>query len=117
MNKENKDSQKNSGGIFKVFEIIIEFLGWLQIVASPLLIGLVIGSAIYFPNPSFTRLILGIIVAAIGLIVGIIWATRQWKGKGTIAFLSRIMGTPEFDKTAEGTKSEETSNIKVKRKL
>ena len=101
MTKKKKEMQKTDGGIFKVFEFITEIIGWLQIVASPLLIGLAIGSIVYFPNPSLTRLILGIIISTIGLVLGIIWATKKWKGRGTIFFLSRIMATPELDNTDE----------------
>lgn len=109
MTKEKKDKQKTAGGIFIVFEFITELIGWLQIVASPLLIGLAIGALIYFPNPSSTRLLLGIIVASIGLVVGIIWATKKWKGKGTIFFLSRVMATPELDNPEEENNKPKTT--------
>lgn len=101
MTKEKKDIQKTDGVIFKVLEFITELIGWLLIVASPLLIGLAIGAIIYFPNPSMARLVFGIMVASIGLLVGIIWATKKWKGKGTVFFLSRTMATPELDNPDE----------------
>lgn len=82
----------------KIFEFITEVIGWLQIVASPLLIGLGIGALVYFSNPTNTRLVIGITVAVLGLIIGILWATKIWKTKGTISFMSRIMATPELDK-------------------
>lgn len=104
MTKENKNIQKSEGGIFRVFEFITEAIGWLQIIASPLLIGLVIGAIIYFTDPSTNRLIIGITVATTGLVVGIIWATKQWRGKGTIWFMSRIMATPELDNQDEETR-------------
>jgi len=66
-------------------------------MASPFLIGLVIGAAIYFWDQSLTGLLLGLLVALLGLVVGIIWATKQWKGKGTVWFMSRTMATPELD--------------------
>lgn len=110
MTKGKKDIQKTDGGIFRVFELITESIGWLQIVASPLLIGLIIGAIIYFQNPTMTRLVLGIIVATIGLVIGIIWATKQWKGKGTIWFMSRVMATPELDKPDEEVKPSTKSN-------
>lgn len=85
--------------MFKVFEWITEAIGWLQIVASPLLIGLGIGAFVYFPNPTTMRLIIAISIATSGLIIGILFATKIWKTKeGTIWFLSRIMATPELDK-------------------
>lgn len=82
----------------KIFEFLAEAFGWLMIVASPFLIGLIIGAVIYFSDPTEVRLIAGISFAAIGLIVGILWATKIWRSKrGTIGFLSRIMATPELD--------------------
>ncbi len=95
--------------MFRFFEFITETIGWLQIVASPLLIGLGIGAFIYFPDPTTIRLVLGIIVATLGLIVGIIWANKAWKGKGTIWFVSRVMATPELDEPDEENNITETN--------
>ena len=106
MTNNKNNTQKSEGGIFRIFDLIAESIGWLQIIVSPLLIGLIMGAFIYFPNPTVTRLILGITVAILGLITGIIWATKQWKGKGTIRFMSRIMATPELDNSDNEKKSE-----------
>ncbi len=89
--------------MFKFLKFITEAIGWLQIVASPFLIGLGIGAVIYFSKPDTTRLILGISIATLGLIVGIIIATRIWKKKGTVNFMSRITATPELDETQKTT--------------
>ena len=110
MTKGKKNILKVDGGIFRIFELITESIGWLQIVAFPLLIGLIIGAIIYFPNPTTTRLVLGIIVATLGLVIGVIWATKQWKGKGTIWFMSRIIASPELDKPDEEVKPNTGSN-------
>jgi uncharacterized membrane protein (DUF485 family) len=64
------------------FELMTEVVGWLQIVASPFLAGLVIGFLIYLYTPDTLGILLGIAVAFIGLIVGAVWATKVWKGKG-----------------------------------
>jgi hypothetical protein len=50
MPKDKKDTNNNNAGIFRVLEFITEVFGWLQIVISPLLIGLGIGAIIYFPQ-------------------------------------------------------------------
>ena len=81
----------------RVFEYMMEIIGWLQIVASPLLIGLGIAAFIYFPNPTETRMIIAIIVAVLGLVIGIVWANRIWKTKGTMWFVSQISATPDLD--------------------
>lgn len=36
-------------------------------------------------------------IAVIGLVIGIIWATRIWKKSGTLNFMSRINASPELD--------------------
>jgi hypothetical protein len=79
------------------FEYFTEILGWLQIVASPALIGLILSCVLYFSNPQITTLIIGFIIFSVGLSIGIIWANRVWKRKGTTRYLSEIMATPELD--------------------
>jgi len=110
MANEKKNIQKSGGGIFRILELVTESVGWLKIVASTLLIGLIIGSIIYFPNPTTTRLVMGIIAATIGLVIGVIWATKQWQGKGTIWFISRNMATPEIEMVEEKDSNNKTAN-------
>ena len=81
----------------RVFEFITEAFGWLRIVASPTIIGLGIGALIYVPSPTLTRMMLAIAIGLAGLIVGIIWANKRWKGKGTMWFLSQTNSTPDLD--------------------
>lgn len=81
----------------KVFEYIMSIIYWLRIVASPLLIGVAIGAVIYFPSPNVTTLVIAITISATGLIVGILWATKIWKTKGTIGYISEIDATPDLD--------------------
>lgn len=92
--KEQKDKMS-------FFDYATEVVGWLQIVASPLLAALVIAALIYFTNPSILRLVIAIVVVLIGLIVGIVFATRIWKKQGTMHFVSRVMATPELDNLEE----------------
>lgn len=96
-------NQKNSVSKQKdLFEFFTEMMGWLQIVASPLLIGLIIASIIYFPKPNPAKFIMAIVIVIIGLCIGIFWATRVWKREGTVHFMSRIMATPELNDKEEG---------------
>jgi hypothetical protein len=74
-----------------------EVIGWIQIVFFPLSITAIIGFFVYISNPTKTRFIIGIIITTIGLASGIFWATRIWKKKGTINFISRVNATPELD--------------------
>lgn len=86
------------------FDYATEVVGWLQIVASPLLAGLVIAALIYFSNPSTLRLVIAIGVILIALVIGIVFATRVWKKQGTMHFVSRISASPELDNLDEEKK-------------
>jgi hypothetical protein len=112
MNEIPGQRAKVEFSIYTIFEFIIEVIGWLKIMASPFFIGIVIGSLIYFPAPSNTRLIIASTIVFIGLIVGIIVATRIWKRKGTMYYLSQIMATPDFDNIHEDKKIEDVSEKK-----
>lgn len=95
--QEDIHEDKKPENKISFFDYVFEIIGWLQIVASPLLLGFIIGLVIYLSNPGTLRLVIGITVATIGLITGIIIATKAWKKKGTMHFLSRVMATPELD--------------------
>ncbi len=81
----------------KSFERFTSFFAWLQIVASPALIGLVIAFIIYSKYASTAGLIMSIIVAVAGLTIGIVLATKIWKRKGTVNFMAKISTTPEIE--------------------
>ena len=81
----------------KKVAFIFEVLGWIRIVASPFLAGLVLGVFIYFINPFSKGMPIAICIASLGLFAGIYWANRVWKKYGTLWYLSRSMATPELD--------------------
>lgn len=83
--------------MLRILKFILEILGWLQIVASPLLLGIGIAALIYFPNPTTGNTIAAVSIAVCGFIIGIRWANKKWKTKGTVEFLSRVNATPELD--------------------
>lgn len=91
------------------FNLILEVFGWLRIVASPLLIGVTIGFAIYLSRSDTTGLIIAISVATVGLIIGIIWATRVWKKKGTLNYLSKVLKSDDLDYLDEDNKNSGTT--------
>jgi hypothetical protein len=93
------------------FEWIMEAIGWLQIVASPLLVGMLIGAVVYFPDPSPTRFVIGASIVVLGLVIGILWATRIWRTKGTIWFVSRVSATPDLDGELSKTISIAKTNL------
>ncbi|MGB4846160.1 MAG: hypothetical protein WBP16_16955 [Ferruginibacter sp.] len=101
--------QKNRRNFFELFT---EIMGWLQIVVSPLLLGVVIGFIIYLKDPWSYGLALGIAAVTLGLVTGIIFATRVWKKQGTMHFLSRVSASPELDGKHEETKPENKTDEK-----
>lgn len=83
------------------FDYFTEVIGWVQIVASPLLLTGIVGFLIYIANPTTTRLIVAIGITSTGLGTGIVFATKIWKKRGTINFVSRISASPELDNIEE----------------
>lgn len=83
--------------MFKILGGIIEWIGWFQIVLSPLLIGTALGFGIYYNWTTIFGLIIWILLSILGLVIGVIWATRKFKTTGTINFLSNIAASPELD--------------------
>lgn len=86
MTKQEKDIVRTKRSIVGLFNFITEALGWLQIVASLCMIGIVVGAIIYFTEPKFSRLIIGISLATIGLISGNIWRQNNGKEEGQSSF-------------------------------
>lgn len=80
------------------FEIIIDAISWLKIVASPTIFGVVIGFIVYKTLEESNRgaLLFGFI-SAIGLILGIIWANKIAKKHGTTNYLSKVDASPDID--------------------
>ena len=88
----------------KILEWLTSFIAWLQIVFSPLFFGVVLGLIVYGIYPTITGLVLGIAIAVLGLPIGIIFATRVWKKRGTVDFISRVSASPELDNLEDNEK-------------
>jgi hypothetical protein len=76
--------------IDKIVYIILEFLGWLQILLCPTLIAGVIALVVYLKWQDQTGKIAALSILVIGFMSGIILATSIWKKYGTIEWLSKI---------------------------
>ncbi len=90
----NQINKKNKKDFFNLF---LEVFGFIRIVASPFLIGIAIGFGVYISKPDSVGFIIAISIASIGLIVGIIWATKIWRKKNTIDYITTAT-SPDFDK-------------------
>ena len=91
--------------IFWILESMTEVVGWLQIVASISVLGGIFGGIIYLIIPNTIGFILGVIVASIGIVFSMFYATKIWKKRGTVNFISRISATPELDEPTDITKN------------
>ncbi len=85
-----------------IFDLITESIGWIQIIASPTLIGLVLGLITFCYLPNSIGITIAISLAVIGFIIGVVWATKVWRRQGTIDFLSRNNNSKETEKAKEG---------------
>ncbi len=88
----------------KVLEFLIDVFSWLKIVASPFLIAAIIAITIYLNVAGILGLVLSVSMLLVGIVVGVILATRIWKTQGTTTFLARIHATPELDKVNQEKK-------------
>lgn len=81
----------------RIIEIFVEILSWLRSMASPLIIGVGIGILVYDNNPNSMGMAIGVIISFIGLLFGIIGATKVWRKTGTSNFMSRVNASPELN--------------------
>jgi F0F1-type ATP synthase assembly protein I len=81
------------------FDKAIEAIGWLQIIASPFIGGIIVGGIIYLLIRNTLGVVIAILFACTGLITGIVLANRISRKSGTIDFMSRVDASPELDNT------------------
>jgi hypothetical protein len=81
------------------FDKAIDAIGWLQIVASPFIGGIIVGGIFYLLIRNTLGVLIGILLACTGLITGVVLANRISRKSGTIDFMSRVDASPELDKT------------------
>ena len=83
--------------MLKTIAYFIEIINWLKIVLSPTLLGVILGYIIYYNFPTHYGLVASISLSGLGLILGILWANKIWKSKGTSFFMSRVEASPDID--------------------
>ena len=91
----------------KLFHIFVESIFWLQLFLVPVLAGGVIAVVIFISNENL--LWLSIAIAAISIIVGVIYAERIRRKHGTSRYLARIMSTGDQE---AGSREQGTGNRK-----
>lgn len=85
--------------MFKVIAFLIEVVNWFRIILFPTFLGVLLGGIIYYFFQNYTGKTLWIICSIIGVVSGVIWASKIWKKQGTTTFMSKVITTPELDNT------------------
>lgn len=85
--------------MFKVIAFLIEVVNWFRIILFPTFLGVLLGGIIYYFFQNYTGKTLWIICSIIGVVSGVIWASKIWKKQGTTTFMSKVIATPELDNT------------------
>lgn len=83
--------------LIKLLAFAIESWSWLKIVASPTLIGCLLGAVLYFSAPGIPGQVGGFACVVVGIVSGVVWANRIWKREGTTTFLSKTEASPDLD--------------------
>ena len=87
-----------------MFTKIIESYSFLKIVLSPLIIGIISGFVLYlYFDRSQTGVMLFGACALLGLIGGIIWATRVSMKYGALHFISRTEASDDVTEAVRET--------------
>lgn len=93
-----KSNPTTTPKIARTGSLMTEILGALMIIGSPTLIGAAVGGYWYASNPNQQNQWLFGALTGLGLFLGIWSAVREWKSRGTVWFISRLISTPELDK-------------------
>ena len=83
--------------ILKWLEKSIEHFNYIKIMASPTLIGALIGIAIYVNKTDNLGLTIAVIVTLLGIFCGILLANWAKRKTGTTEFISRVNASPDID--------------------
>ena len=82
--------------MFAFLKNLTSFFAWLQIMVSPSLVGVIVGGLAWLGLKGVPGIVVGSACAALGVGLGIWWAEKARKGKGTIEFVSRIRSHSEW---------------------
>ncbi|HEX8327747.1 MAG TPA: hypothetical protein VF629_09415 [Hymenobacter sp.] len=80
----------------KFIERLFSVLAWLQIFVSPAIIAAIAGTLIWLGLGGFWGAVLASAVGLTGCIIGIAFAEKARRDKGTVEFMSRTIAHPEL---------------------
>ncbi|MBN8782980.1 MAG: hypothetical protein J0G98_07950 [Terrimonas ferruginea] len=78
----------------KVFFYFVETVFWIQLFLAPVGIGMLVALLIYLNNERLSWL--SIIVMAISVIIGITYAERVRRRRGTSRYAAKRLATPDI---------------------
>jgi hypothetical protein len=78
----------------KVFSFFVETIFWVQLFLAPVGIGGLVALLIYLGNQYL--LWLSIVVISISVIIGIAYAERVRRRRGTSRYIGKRLGTPDL---------------------
>lgn len=82
--------------MFTFLKNLTSLFAWLQIMVSPSLVGVILGGIAWLGLKGVPGAVVGCVCTAVGVGLGIWWAEKARKGKGTVEFISRIRRHPEL---------------------
>ena len=83
--------------VLKFIEKSIDHFNYLKIMASPTLIGAILGVIIYANKTDQLGLTLAAVVTIIGIVCGILLANYAKRKMGTTEFIARVNASPDID--------------------
>ncbi len=83
--------------MLKLLRLLVSSIGFLQIVLGPTIAAGLIGFVIYNAKTDTTGLAIGVVVSALGLISGIVWAIRVSKKQDPADYVSQIRASPDLN--------------------
>jgi hypothetical protein len=99
LNREKNDHDDAPVRLAKAGSILVTFLAWMQVFASPVIAGGIAAGLIYlYMGRSEQGLIYGLIVLGVGMCSGILFAEYVRRKIGLVEFTARRFTSSDFDK-------------------
>ncbi len=76
---------------------LVAAVAWLEIAISPSLIGITAGAGVWLALRSSAGVAVGLILASLGLMTGVVFAEKARRKVGTVAFMTRIRAHAELN--------------------
>ena len=82
--------------MFGFLKNLTSFFAWLQIMVSPCLLGALLGATAWWVIQDRPGVIVAGVCTVGGIGLGVWWAEKARRGKGTVEFMARTRRHPEL---------------------